>query len=89
MYLFNKNEHEDYYEPKLINYQQYQTDSDKKLLAPNEYLEKIRPNLIRLINEHNNNWKLKLTIQIIFNSISNPNDKRTLPIKLKNIEITT
>ena len=28
-------------------------------------------------------------MQIIFNSISNPNDKRTLHIKTKNIEITT
>ena len=94
-YLFDKNENEDYYKPKLINstfnynYQQHQTDSDKKLLAPNEYLEKIRPNLIQLINNHkdNNNWKIQLTTQIIFNSIKNLNDKRILYVKTKNVEI--
>ena len=94
-YLFDKNENEDYYKPKLINstfnynYQEHQTDSDKKLLAPNEYLEKIRPNLIQLINNHkdNNNWKIQLTTQIIFNSIKNLNDKRILYVKTKNVEI--
>ena len=71
------------------NYQEHQTDSDKKLLAPNEYLEKIRPNLIQLINNHkdNNNWKIQLTTQIIFNSIKNLNDKRILYVKTKNVEI--
>ena len=61
----------------------------KKLLAPNEYLEKIRPNLIQLINNHkdNNNWKIQLTTQIIFNSIKNLNDKRILYVKTKNVEI--
>ena len=87
-HLFHKNEIEDYYKPKLINYQQYQTDSDRKLLAPNEYLEKIRSNLIQLINNHkDNNWKIQLTMKIIFNSISNLNDKRTLYVKTKNVEI--
>ena len=89
--MFDKNEDEDYYEPKLINnynhnYKQYQTDSDKKLLTPNEYLEKIRPNLIELMSKHNN-WKIQLTMQLIFNSIKNLNDKRTLCVKTKNVEI--
>ena len=88
--MFNENEDKDYYKLKLINhapdYQQYQTDSDKHLLAPNGYFKKIRRNLIQLINNHNK--KIRLTMQVIFNSTKNPNDKRTLHVKTKNIKVT-
>ena len=49
------------------------------LLAPNECLGKIRPDLIKLIN----NCKIKLTMNVIFNSTKKFNDKRTLHIKTK------
>ena len=76
-YLFDEDEDEDYYEPKLTNsafknnYFQYQTTSDRKnILPPNEYLKMIEPGLIKLINKHkNDNWKIQLTMKIIFTSI--------------------
>ena len=88
-------EDEDYYEPKLIktafknNYFQYQTTSDRKnMLPPNEYFEIIEPGLIKLINKHkNNNWKIQLTMKIIFTTIENFNSKRALYVKTKNVEI--
>ena len=51
-----------------------------------DILKKIRRNLIQLINNHNK--KIRLTTQVIFNSTKNPNDKRTLHVKTKNIKIT-
>ena len=73
-----------------FNCQLYQTDLERKLLTPNGYLEKFRPNLIQLINSHKgNNWKIQFTMQIVFNSIKDPNDKRTLYVKTKDVEITT
>ena len=63
----------------LINYQQYQLSFGKVLLASNECLENIRPDLIKLIND----CKIKLTMNVIFNSTKSFNDKRTLDIKTK------
>ena len=62
-----------------INHQQYQIAIGKILLAHDECLEKIRSDLIELIN----NCKIKLTMNVIFNSAKNFNDKRTLHIKTK------
>ena len=76
-YLFD-DENENY-ELYLINHQQYQIALGKILLAPNECLEKIRSDLIELMN----NCKIKLTMNVIFNSAKNFNDKRTLHIKTK------
>ena len=75
-YLFDEDED---YRLYLINYQQCQLSFGKILLAPNECLEKIRPDLIKLIND----CKIKLTMNVIFNSIKKCNDKRTLHIKTK------
>ena len=67
----------------LIKYQQYQLSSGKILLAPDEYLEKIRPNLIKLIND----CKIKLTMNVIFNSTRNFNDKELYKLKQKQVMI--
>ena len=90
-----KNEDEDYYEPKSINtafknnYSQYQTTSDRKnILTPNEYLKKIEPSLIDLINKYkNDSWKVQLNMKIIFTPIEDFIDKRALYVKTKNVEI--
>ena len=76
-YLLDEDEYEDYYERKLIytafkiNYCQYQTTSDRKNMVPqSKYSKIIEPGLIKLINKHkNNNWKIQLTMKIIFTSI--------------------
>ena len=91
--MFDEDEDEDYYEPKLTNsafknnYSQYQTISDRKnMLPPNEYFKII--SLIKLINKHkNDNWKIQLTMKIIFTPIEDFNDERTLYVKTKDVEI--
>ena len=58
------------------------------MLSPIEYFEKIKPNLIKLINKHkNDNWKIQLTMKIIFIPVGNHNEKRSLYVKTKNVEI--
>ena len=94
-YLFDENENKYYYKPKLINtafknnYLQYQTGSDgNKIFSPNRYFEMVEPNLFKLINKHkNNNWKIQLTIKMIFTPIHDYNDKQPLYVKTKNVEI--
>ena len=91
----DEDEDEDYYDPKLINtafknnYSQYQTTSDRKnILPPSEYFKIIEPGLIKLINKHKkDNWKIQLTMKIIFTPIEDFNDKRALYLKTKNVEI--
>ena len=76
-YLFG-DENKDY-ELYLINHQQYQLSLGKISLAPNECVEKIRPDLIELMND----FKINLAMNVIFNSTRNSNNKRTLHIKTK------
>ena len=58
------------------------------MLPPNEYLKKIETGLIKLINKHkNDNWKIQLTMKIIFTPIEDFNDKIALNVKTKNVEI--
>ena len=90
-YLFDGDEVEDYYEPKLRNttfkniYSQYHTTSDRKnMLPPSEYFKIIEPSLIKLIKKHkNDNWKIQLTMKIVFTSIEDFNDKTALYVKKK------
>ena len=94
-YLFDEDEDEDYYKPKLVStafknyYLQYQTVSNRdKMLSPVKYIEEIKPNLIKLINKHkNDNWKIQLTMKINFIPVGNYNDKRLLYVKTKTVEI--
>ena len=70
----------DDYNPYPINYQQYQSFSDKTLLTLDEYFEKIRSELTRLINKVCN---VRLVVNLVFRSIENFNDKRNIQIKSK------
>ena len=75
-YLF-ENDDEDYsFYP--INHQQYQSFSSKVLLTLNEYLDKIRSEFTKLMGEDS---KVKLSVNTVFRSAKNFNDKRTLCIK--------
>ena len=53
------------------------------MLPPNEYFEMIEPGLVQLINKQKNsdNWKIQLTMKIIFTPIEDFNDKRALHVK--------
>ena len=58
------------------------------MLALIVYLEKIKPNLIKLMNEHkNDNWKIHLTMKLIFIPGVNYNGKRSFYVKTKDVEI--
>ena len=58
------------------------------MLPRSEYLKKIEPGLIDLINKHkNDNWKIQLAMKIIFTLIEDFNDKGALYVKTKNVEI--
>ena len=73
--MFNDNDED--YNLYPIKYQQYQSFSSKILLTLDEYLERVRLDLIKM----SKNCKLKLTVNTVFKSIRNSNDKRTLQIK--------
>ena len=72
-YMFENNDKD--YNLYLTNYQQYQSFSSKTLLTPNEYLKKIRPELTKLISE---DCKVKLSVNAVFRSTKDSNDKRTV-----------
>ena len=95
-YLFDKDDEEDYYEPKLINtafennYFQYETTSEIKNMLPlDEYFKMVQSHLIQLINNHknDNNRKIQLTMNVNFTPVEDLNDKRSLYINTKNFEI--
>ena len=71
-------ENYDDYNLYLINCQQYQSFSDKNLLTLNQYLERIRPELIRLVNKV---CKVKLVVNFAFRSIKPLMIKETYTLK--------
>ena len=63
----------DYYEPKKIkvafndNYVEYESNGDKdKRLSIEEYLNMIRSYLRNIIDNHKDEWKIQLTMEINF-----------------------
>ena len=76
-------ENDEDYDLYLINNKQYQSFSDKKLLALNEYLENIRPKLIELMTK---DCKGKLDVNVVFRpeKLKYLNDKINIYIKSKN-----
>ena len=76
--MSNDDDDEDYnlYSTK---YQQHESFSVKIFLPLNEYLEKIRPELIKIIK----NCKINLIVNAVFKSANNFNDKRTMRVKNK------
>ena len=95
-HLFDEDENEDCYVPKLINtafknnYFHYQSGSDRKnMLPPNEYFKMIEPHLTEMIIKHKNddNWKIQLTMKINITPVQDFNDKKSLYVKTKNVII--
>ena len=88
---------EDSYKPIIVNgafnnnYIQYESKGDKdKTLIISEYLDKIRPYLVDMINDHKNQseWKIQLSAEISFiSSRPDSNETRIMHTKSDNIEI--
>ena len=86
----------DYYKPIRIgnvfsnNYVEYESNADKdKMLLTEKYLDKMRPYLRDIINDHETQeeWKIQFKIKINFISSKDSNKTRTMHSKSDNIEI--
>ena len=95
-YLFNKINEENYYEPAEIKtafdggYTLYESRKDKDAkLSIDEYLDKIRPYLKDVINNHKaiGEWKIQLIMRIIFVSFTDATETRAMHTKSDNIVI--
>ena len=93
-YLLNKLNKEDYYEPKEIksafdgSYMLYESRGDKdNKLALYEYFEIIRPYLKNLIDDHKGEWKIQLSMRMIFVSFTDVNETCDMYTKSDNITI--
>ena len=87
---------EDYYEPKKIkgafndNYIEYESNGDQdKRLSIEEYLNMIRPYLSNTIDDHKDEWKIQLTMEINFISIKDSSETHPIHMHSKNIVILT
>ena len=87
---------DDYYKPQKIkspfddNYFEYESSGDKdKELSIEEYLNLIRPYLINIIDDHKNEWKTQLTMEIKFIFNKNPDETSTMHIISKTSTILT
>ena len=94
--LFNELDEVEYYEPKKVksafngNYVLYESKGDKdNKLALYEYIDIIRPYLKDMIDNHKarGEWKIQLTMRIIFASFMDTNETRVMHTKSDNIEI--
>ena len=96
-YLFYELNEEDYYEPKEIksafdgSCMLYESRGDKdNKLALYEYFNIIRPYLKDIINyKSKGEWKIQLSMQIIFVSFTNANETREMHTKSDNITIVS
>ena len=95
-YLFNELDQGDYYEPREVksafdgSYMLYESRGDKdSKLAIYEYFDIIRPYLRDMIDNHKarGEWKIQLTMRIIFVSFVDANETRVMRTKSDNIEI--
>ena len=95
-YLFNELDEGDYYEPREVksafdgSYMLYESRGDKdSKLAIYEYFDIIRPYLRDMIDNHKarGEWKIQLTMRIIFVSFTDANETREMHTKSDNITI--
>ena len=94
-YLFNEL-NEDYYKPTEVksafdgSYMLYESRGDKDAkLALYEYFDKIKPYLKDMIDDYKSKgeWKIQLSMQIIFVSFTDANETREMHTKSDNITI--
>ena len=90
-YLFNE---EDYYKPTEVknafdgNYVLYESRGDGKLTLY-EYFNKIKPHLKDMIDDYKlkGEWKIQITMRIIFISFIHKNETQVMHTKSDNVEI--
>ena len=96
-YLFNELDEVDYYEPKEVksafdgSYILYESKTDEDArLSIDEYFDIIRPYLKDMIDSHKarNEWKIQLSMRIIFVSFTDANETREMHTKSDNITVT-
>ena len=93
-YLLNEVNEEDYYEPKEIksafddSHVLYESKGDN-ISAPYEYFDKIKPYLKDLIDDYKSKgeWKIQITMRIIFISFIDKNETQVMHTKSDNVEI--
>ena len=92
-YLYNE---EDYYKPTEVksafdsSYMLYESRGDKDAkLALYEYFDKIKPYLKYEIDDYNSKgeWKIQITMRIIFNSFIDKNETQVMHTESDNVEI--
>ena len=95
-YLFNEVNEKDYYEPKEIksafdgSYMLYESRGDKDAkLTLYEYFDKIKPYLKDMIDDYKSKgeWKMQITMRIIFISFIDKNETQVMHTKSDNVEI--
>ena len=95
-YLLNEVSEEDYYEPKEIksafngSYVLYESKGDKdNMLAIYDYFDKIKPYLKNMIDDYKSKgqWKMQITMRIIFISFIDKNETQVMHTKSDNITI--
>ena len=95
-YLLNEVNEEDYHEQKEIksafdgSYVLYQSKGDKdNMLAVYEYFDKIKPYLKDMIDDYKSKgeWKIQITMRIIFISFIDKNETQVMYTKSDNIKI--
>ena len=95
-YLFNELNEEDYYKPTEVksafdgSYILYESKGDKDArLSIDEYFDIIRLYLKDMIDSHKarNEWKIQLSIRIIFVSFTDANETREIHTKRDNVTI--
>ena len=94
-YLFNEVNEKDYHEPKEIksafdgNYILYGSKGDKDAkLALWEYFDKIKPYLKDMIDDYKSKgeWKIEITMRIIFISFIDKNETQVMHAKSDNVK---
>ena len=95
-YLFNELKEEDHYKPTEVksafdgSYMLYESRGDKDAkLALYEYFDKIKPYLKEMIDDYKSKgeWKIQITVRIIFISFIDKNETQEMYTKSDNVEI--
>ena len=100
--LLSEADEKDYYKPILVksafkdSYKKYESREGKdKKLSEKQYLSKIRPYLIDMINDHNDTakinkskeWKIQLCMHVNFISSKDTGETRTIYVWSENAKI--
>ena len=100
--LLSEADEKDYYKPILVkstfkdSYKKYESREGKnKKLSEKQYLSKIRPYLIDMINDHNDTakinkskeWKIQLCMHVNFISSKDTGETRTIYVWSDNAKI--